>query len=177
MLNSKPNNKNYNQGNYVPENKEKVLKLNSEGGLYYRSGLELKMMVWLDNKKEVIRWGAECIKVPYQLTHYESNGDINLKSHVYYPDFYYELLLSDGTISKVISEVKPMKEYIDVIKLQEKKLTFPENGTSKGLKNFEYTLKMAQKNNEKWQSMIKWADMKGWKFIIITEDHFKVKSF
>jgi hypothetical protein len=34
MLNSKPNNKKYHQGNYIPNNKDKVLKLNSEGGCF-----------------------------------------------------------------------------------------------------------------------------------------------
>jgi hypothetical protein len=42
MINSKPNNKKYHQGNYIPINKGKVFKLNNEGGLYYRSGLEKK---------------------------------------------------------------------------------------------------------------------------------------
>jgi hypothetical protein len=37
MLNSKPNNSQYHQGLYVPKNKDKVIKLNSQGGLFYRS--------------------------------------------------------------------------------------------------------------------------------------------
>jgi hypothetical protein len=37
MLNSKPNKKKYHQGNYIPNNKDKVLKLNSEGGVFLRS--------------------------------------------------------------------------------------------------------------------------------------------
>jgi hypothetical protein len=42
MLNSKPNNSNYNQGNYIPQYKDKVLKLNNQGGIYYRSSWEKK---------------------------------------------------------------------------------------------------------------------------------------
>ena len=53
------------------------------------------------------------------------------------------------------------------------KLSIPENATLKKLKNFEYDLKMAQKNSEKWKTMIKFCDKKGWEFIIITEDHLK----
>jgi hypothetical protein len=173
MLNSKPNNSNYHQGNYVPKFKDKVLKLNSQGGIYYRSSWEIRIMTWLDNNPSVTRWGAECITIPYQLTHYEKNGDINLKSHTYYPDFYYEMKLKDGMTKKVIAEVKPMKEYLMVQKLQEMKLSVPDNPTIKKLKNFEYDLKMAQKNSEKWKTMIKYCDLKGWDFIIITEDHLK----
>lgn len=33
----------YHQGNYIPKNKDKVLKLNSEGGIYYRSSWEKKV--------------------------------------------------------------------------------------------------------------------------------------
>lgn len=172
MINSKPNNTNYHQGNYVPKNKEKIIKLNSQGGIYYRSSWEVKIMTWLDNNENITRWGAECITIPYQLTHYEKNGDINLKSHNYYPDFYYEININ-GTIKKVVAEVKSMKEYSMVQKLQEMKLSVPDNGNLKKLRNFEYDLKMAQKNSEKWKTMIKFCDRKGWDFIIITEDILK----
>lgn len=173
MLNSKPNNTNYHQGNYIPKYKDKVLKLNSQGGIYYRSSWEVKIMTWLDNNPKINRWGSECVTIPYQLTHYEKNGDINLKNHCYYPDFYYEIDNGNGTSKKVIAEVKPMKEYLMVQKLQEMKLSVPENATLKKLKNFEYDLKMAQKNSEKWKTMIKYCDLKGWDFIIITEEHLK----
>jgi hypothetical protein len=53
------------------------------------------------------------------------------------------------------------------------KLSIPENATLKKLKNFEYDLKMAQKNSEKWKTMIKFCDKKGWEFIVITEDILK----
>jgi hypothetical protein len=67
-----------------------------------------------------------------------------------------------------------MKEYLMVINLQEKNLEMPDASKSiKKLKNFEYDLKMAQKNREKWNTMIKYCDKKGWDFIIITEHHLK----
>ena len=42
MINSKPNNSNYHQGNYIPTNRNKVIKLNNQGGIYYRSSWEKK---------------------------------------------------------------------------------------------------------------------------------------
>ena len=173
MLNSKPNNTNYHQGNYIPKNKDKVLKLNSQGGVYYRSSWEIRVMTWLDNNPNITKWGAECMAIPYQLTHFEKNGDINVKNHCYYPDFYYEIKNKDGSIKKVVAELKPMKEFLMVQKLQEMKLSIPENANLKKLRNFEYDLKMAQKNSEKWKTMIQFCDKKGWEFIVITEDILK----
>jgi hypothetical protein len=128
-------------------------------------------MTWLDHKDEIIRWGAECLKIPYQMTHFD-NGDMRIKEHCYYPDFYYEMRISDTEIKSVVVEVKPMKEYKMVLDLNEGKLNVPDKGLKK-LKNFEYNLKMAQKNKSKWETMIKWCDKKGYDFIIITEEHLK----
>ena len=172
MINSKPNNKNYHQGNYIPQNKDKVLKLNTQGGVYYRSSWEQKIMLWLDMKSEVFQWGAECLEIPYQMTHFD-NGDMKLKSHRYYPDFFYRMRLSDGTLKEVVVEVKPMKEYKMVQDLNEGRMTIPEKGGVKKLKSFEYDLKMAYKNKMKWETMINWCNKKGYDFIIITEQHLK----
>jgi hypothetical protein len=171
MLNSKPNNSNYNQGNYVPKNKDKVIKLNTQGGVYFRSSWEKKIMHWLDNNSTITKWGAECLRIPYQMTHFD-NGDTKIKEHSYFPDFYYEMRLSDGALKQVVVEVKPMKEFQMVQDLNEGKLNVPENGMKK-LKNFEYDLKMAYKNKQKWETMINWCNKKGYDFIIITEQHLK----
>jgi hypothetical protein len=169
MLNSKPNNKKYHQGNFIPTNKDKVLKLNSEGGLYFRSGLEKKMMIWLDRNENILIWGCENLEIPYQMTHFE-NGDMRIKSHRYYPDFYYRMRKEDGTIKDIVVEVKPQKEYEMVLLLNEGKLSVPESGLKK-LKNFEYSLKEAYRNKSKWETMIEWCNKKGYEFIIITEKH------
>jgi len=171
MLNSKPSNSSYNQGNYVPKNKEKVIKLNTQGGVYFRSSWEKKIMTWLDHNSKVTKWGAECMKIPYQMTHFE-NGDARIKEHCYYPDFYYEMRLDSGQLKQVVVEVKPMKEYNMVLALNEGRLTVPEN-RGKKLKNFEYDLKMAYKNKNKWDTMIAYCNKKGFDFIIITEEHLK----
>ena len=173
MLNSKPNNSKYHGGNYIPKNKDKVIKLNAERGLYYRSSWEKKIMFWLDNNDQVTMWGAECLNIPYQMTHFE-NGDAKVKKHTYYVDFYYEMRVN-GVLKQVVVEVKPKKEYNMVIALNAGKLSVPEKGTKK-LKNFEDDLKMAYKNKNKWETMINWCNKKGYEFIIITEDHLKMFS-
>jgi hypothetical protein len=172
MLNSRPNNSKYDQGNYIPKNKDKVLKLNNQGGIFYRSSWEKKIMTWLDHKKEIVKWGAECMRVPYQVTTVVE-GDLKLKSHSYFPDFYYELRKDNGEIKHVVVEVKPQKEYEDALLFESGEFKVQENLNLKKLKNLEYRFKTAQKNSEKWKTMIKWCDKKGYEFIIITEQHLK----
>jgi hypothetical protein len=102
---------------------------------------------------------------------YFDNGDSKVKEHCYYPDFYYEMRI-EGVLKQVVVEVKPQKEYDMVLKLTEGSLNVPE-GTLKKLKSFEYDLKQAQKNRDKWQTMIKWCNKRGYDFIVITENHLK----
>ena len=79
---------------------------------------------------------------------------------------------SDGVLKEVVVEVKPLKDYNMVIALSEGKLQTPEKGLKK-LKSFEYDIKQAQKNREKWMAMIEWCKIKGFEFIIITEENLK----
>lgn len=167
MLNSAPRSGGlYKQGLFVPKNKEKLIKANSQGGVYYRSGLEHKMMIYLDNNENIRSWSSEYIKIPYEKTEYVNETQMwETTKHTYYPDFYYELVRSDGTVTKVVAEVKPSSE------TREPKI--PQNPTAKQLKNFEYALKMWNKNLSKWKYMIEWCDRKGFEFIIITEERLK----
>jgi hypothetical protein len=165
MINSAPRSQGkYKQGLFIPKNKEKLIKSNSHGGVYYRSGLEHKMMIYLDNNENIITWGSEHLRIPYEKTEWSSSlNEFVTSEHSYYPDFYYELLRADGSISRVVAEVKPSSE------TSEPKL--PNNPTAKQLKNFEYSLKMWNKNLSKWKYMIEYCQRKGFEFIIITEDH------
>jgi phage antirepressor YoqD-like protein len=173
MINSRPNNKNYHQGNYIPKNKDKVIKLNSYGGVFFRSSWEKKIISWLDLNESVIKWSSESLKIPYQITHV-IDGVMKIKEHNYYPDFFYEMRLSDGTLKQVVAEVKPKAEYNDAIMFSEGKFQTPDGKASlKKLQSLEYRFKQAQKNFNKWETMIKWCEKKGYNFIIITEDHLK----
>jgi hypothetical protein len=167
MLNSAPKqNDRYRQGLFIPKNRDKLIKANSKGGVYYRSGLEHKMMIYLDNNESIKVWSSEYIKIPYEKTEWVNETKMwETSQHTYYPDFYYELVRSDGGISKVVAEVKPSSE------TREPKL--PNNPTAKQLKNFEYALKMWNKNLSKWKYMIEWCERKGFEFIIITEERLK----
>lgn len=165
MINSAPRQPNkYHQGLFVPKNKDKLIKANSYGGIYYRSSLENKIMIWLDSNDNILKWSAENLSIPYKKTEYNGvSKSLETTTHTYYPDIYYELKKSDGSISKVVAEIKPSSETC------EPKL--PQNATAKQLKNFEYSLKMWNKNLSKWKYMIEYCERKGFDFIIITEKH------
>jgi hypothetical protein len=127
-------------------------------------------MFWLDNNEKILIWGCENLEIPYEMTHFD-NGDMKIKRHRYYPDFYYRIRQPDDSIKDVVVEVKPQKEYDMVIQLNEGKFAnVPENNLKK-LKSFEYELKLAYKNKTKWETMIEWCNKKGYEFIIITEKH------
>jgi len=163
MLNSVPGQPSkYKQGLFVPKNKEKLIKANTYGGVFYRSGLEHKMMIWLDRNDNITQWASEWMKIPYEKTEYNNTKNyVETTQHNYYPDFYYELRRNDGSVSRVIAEVKPSTETVEP-KLQ-------SNPTAKQLKNFEYALKMWNKNLSKWKYMIEYCERKGFDFIIVTE--------
>ena len=169
MLNSAPRSGGkYKQGLFTPKNKMKVIKLNGKGGLYYRSGLEEKMMTYLDQNPAIIRWSAEWIQIPYVKQTWNAQLQSFIEtSHTYYPDFYYEILLRDQTTRQVVAEVKPDSETRPPI--------IKENMTAKQLKNLEYSLKMYNANMAKWKYMIEYCERKGFEFIILTEKHINRK--
>ena len=177
MINNAPNNprkgngkSKYKQGNFIPENKDKVLKLNSQGGIYYRSGYELKIYKYLDVCERVKHWGAEFIEIPYSKRSVKKTdwGEYiyETTNHRYYPDVYYELESADGTIKKIIGEIKPYSETLMP--------TIPKRATKKQLENFEYAMKMWNSNMYKWERAIEYANNREMEFVIITEKYLKL---
>lgn len=168
MLNSRPtfqkgnNGKmRYQQGLYIPNNKDKVIKLNSQGGIFFRSGLEKKVLVYLDHNPNIINYGCEFMSIQYTRPKV-MDGMIEHTEHRYFPDFYYELKLSDGRISKVLAEVKPKSETVKPI--------LKEKYSHKQLKNFEYALNQWNINVHKWSAAIDYCKNRGIEFVIITEE-------
>lgn len=170
MLNSAPRSGGkYHQGLFIPENKEKLIKANGKGGVYYRSGLEHKFMIYLDRNSNVQRWCSELIRIPYMMNKWDSTKQDTTKSeHGYYPDFYYEMIGRDGNLSRVVVEIKPSSETQPPI--------LKENYTSNQLKNYEYALKMYAKNMDKWRHAIEYCQRKGFEFVVITEEQINGKK-
>lgn len=151
----------YQQGLFIPNNPDKVIKLNNKGGLFYRSSWEKRLLIYFDVNTDIIKYGAEFMTIQYTLPKYE-NGVIKYSEHRYFPDFYYELQRKDGGVSKVMVEVKPLKETKEPI--------LGEKYSHKQLKNFEYDMEMWNKNMHKWAAAIKFCESRGMEFVIVTED-------
>ena len=160
MLNSKPNNANYHQGLYIPENIHKTIQLNEKGGFWYRSMLEKKAMIYFDNSPDVLLWSSEPLRIPYVKNTWDDEKNVYVsKTHGYYPDFYYETVGG----RKVIAEVKPVSETKMPSALNEK-------ATAKQRKNFDYALKTFEKNMYKWTYAKEFCDKNGIEFKIITDE-------
>lgn len=152
----------YNQGFYHIFNTQKYM--GDPAKCIYRSGWELKFMMFLDRNDKILRWGSENITIPYY-TEDKVNGA--LKPHRYYPDFYYEMMIGGdpNKFERVVVEIKPHKETLPP--------QLPKKKTVKQFESYEYQLKSYIKNRLKWDAAIKWCKKNQMKFVIIHEKHLK----
>lgn len=96
-------------------------------------------MQWLESSRKVLRWGSECIEIPYLW--------IDGRWHRYYPDYYVEM--TDGT--KMVVEIKPYN--------------MTQNPKSDDIR----ARKEYSKNVCKWKAALEFCRAKGFKFQIVTE--------
>lgn len=137
----------YKQGFYNPIN---PLKYIGKGDIIYRSGLELKFMLWCDKTDTILRWSSETIVVPYYDT-------VQHKSRKYYIDNFVEIL-EGSNIKKYLVEIKPYKQTLE-----------PKSTKGKSKTNLLYEKVMFQNNTDKWKYAREFATKHGMEFIIITE--------
>jgi len=143
---------NFRQGKFVPLYPEKCI--NSTFPTY-RSSYEKRFMVYLDTSRNILRWGSETHIVEYFL---ETDG----KTHRYYIDFYMEVFdITTRTIKKYLVEVKPYAQTI----MPEP----PRIQTKQSLQKFEFALKTAIMNKNKWEAAEKYAKSHGMEFKVISE--------
>lgn len=166
MFNSKPNKVgNYKSGNYMPKNRHKFYKFNSEGGIYYRSSLEYKVLLYLDVYNDnVVKIAVEHLAIPYVLKKIDKYGYVvSTSNHRYFVDVYYELKMDDGSIKKVALEIKPQE--------QTKPPKFKETArlTKKQLENYKYSVDEWNRNMCKWEAAIQYCESKGVMFRLMTE--------
>lgn len=166
MFNSKPNKAgNYKSGNYMPKNREKFYKFNSEGGIYYRSSLEYKVLLYLDAYNEnVTKIAVEHLTIPYTMKKVDNTGAIvSVTNHRYFIDVYYEMTMDDGSTKRIALEIKPSE--------QTKPPVFKETAkmTKKQLENYKYSVDEWNRNMSKWDAAIQYCESKGIKFRLITE--------
>jgi hypothetical protein len=141
------------QGYYVPVNPQKYVGDSSK--IIYRSGWEKKFATFCDLNEKVLAWSSETIQVPYVNPVENSVKTYNL-------DFYLKIRKDDGTLVEYIAEVKPAKKLVKPElsgKINEKRMNAHVEQTK------EYLVNMY-----KFDAAKKWAEDRGWQFIIITEN-------
>ena len=148
------------QGKFRPKNSSKYI--GDSTNIIYRSLWELKLMRYLDNHPNVLRWGSEEIVIPYI-------SPIDGKWHRYFPDFIVEQINTNGVKQHILIEVKP--KYQTVPPDTAKKLT--PNG--KISKRFLTEVKTWGVNQAKWKAAREFCENRGWIFQIMHEDHLGIK--
>jgi hypothetical protein len=116
----------------------------------YRSGWELKLMMYLDSNASVIQWASEELRVPYR-------SPIDGKIHGYFPDFVVKKINSSGVEETVMIEVKPAKQ------------TRPPEKRTKMSRKYLQEVKTWGVNDAKWKAARAYCADRLWKFQIITE--------
>ncbi len=90
----------FHQGTYRPTNQKKFIGKEC----VFRSGLELKFFRFCDSNPNVVKWGSECVTVPYY-------DKVQRKNRTYYIDNYVVIKEGDKLV-KYLVEVKPSKQTV-----------------------------------------------------------------
>ena len=135
------------KGKYTIKNTKKYL--GDPTKVIYRSLWERQAFKWCESNPRVKKWNSEEIVVPYKCK-------TDNKLHRYYVDLLVELDNKDI----ILVEIKPKRE------------TVPPKGKRK-TKRYIKEVTTYIKNTSKWQAATQYANHKGWKFQIWTEDTLK----
>ena len=86
------------RGRYIPSKPQKYK--GDSSNIIYRSLWERKFMVYCDRNDAILEWGSEEVIIPYR-------SPLDGRMHRYFPDFYVKVKQQDGSIKKLLIEVKP----------------------------------------------------------------------
>ena len=132
------------KGKYTIKNTKKYL--GDPTKVIYRSLWERQAFKWCESSPRVRKWNSEEIVVPYKCK-------TDNKLHRYYVDLLVELDNKDI----ILVEIKPKRE------------TVPPKGKRK-TKRYIKEVTTYIKNTSKWEAATQYANHKGWKFQVWTED-------
>lgn len=151
IKNLKPSNKSgHIQGYFNPTNPDKYV---GPTPIIYRSSWERKFMIMCDTRDHVLKWSSEPVTIKYWST-------MDNKEHKYYPDFYMKTKGEDGE-KEFLVEVKPEDQI--------KKPKPPTKNSKKALNSYKFLAEQYIKNRDKYAYAKRWAESRGWRFIVLTE--------
>ena len=148
----------YYQGFFKPKHPGKYK--GDPTNIIYRSGLEFKLMRFLDDNQNVIKWASEEFFIPY-------TSPIDGKRHRYFPDFWVKKKNRQGLVEELVIEVKPSSQC--------KPPNIENKNTPKGRISKRYITEVKNWgiNSSKWEAAEKFCKRKGWRFVIMTEKDLK----
>ena len=137
------------KGKNIPKNPEKYV--GDITNIVYRSSWERKLMKFLDENPNVLKWASEEAVIPYV-------SPVDNKIHRYFTDAYAKIKTKDG-IKTYLIEVKPKHQ------------TVPPKKPKRISKHYQEALKTYAVNEAKWNAAKKVCEERDWNFLILTEDH------
>ena len=136
------------KGKYKIKKKEKYA--GDASAVVYRSLWERQCFRWCEDNPNVQYWNSEEIVIPYKY-------QVDKKLHRYFVD----LLIQMKNGDTYLVEIKPKKE------------TVPPKKPKRKSKKYLNEVLTYVKNTDKWTAASEFADAKGWKFQVWTEDTLK----
>ena len=139
------------KGRYNPKNPYKYK--GDPTNIIYRSLWELKLMMYLDEHRDVDQWASEEFFIPYK-------SPIDGKYHRYFPDFW--MKNKNGKI--IVIEVKPAAQ-------TKKPNIKKKNATPTGRISRRYLTEVKNYgiNTAKWEAAQEYCKDRKWEFKIMTE--------
>ena len=138
------------KGQFKPKNPHKYI--GNLSNIIYRSGWELKYMIYLDNHPDVLQWNSEEIVIPYR-------SPVDGRIHRYFPDF-----LVKTKHTTMIVEIKPKKQ------------TKPPKKPKKVSRQYVSEVMTWGVNEAKWKAAEEYCKDRLWQFRVFTEDHLGIKT-
>lgn len=142
------------QGFFKPKNPQKYN--GDPTNIVYRSGWELKFMLYLDGHRDVVKWSSEEIVIPYK-------SPVDGRWHRYFPDFLIVAKNKEGLMETTLIEIKPAAQTVEPARKTKKTKRYINEVFTWGI------------NSSKWSAAQKYCDERGWKFKILTEKELGIK--
>lgn len=139
----------FKQGIFHPRFPDKYI--GDVNNIVYRSGWEKRVMKDLDENAAVLRWSSEEVIIPYI-------SPIDNRPHRYFVDFYVEAKSRDGSIKKMLLEVKPAAQ------------AAPPKAPKRKTKKYIAEVMTYGVNQAKWNAARNFCLDKGWEFQVLTEN-------
>jgi len=117
----------------------------------FRSLWERKFMKFCDLNENIVEWSSEEIRIPYR-------SPLDNRIHQYFVDFWVCMRDKDGSLKRYLVEIKPRKQTIPPV-------------MKKSKRTFMNEMRIYVVNESKWKSAKQYCENRGWKFLILTEDH------